>query len=340
MNQIIVCALGVLILVMVVISTLLLVKGCKQEKTEMSFIVPLAATMGFLSVLAIVLIFVMNVDIYKNAEDVLNKVVSLDEKIALVESSETSNVEAQVSKLKSIEQEYKPEIDEELRKLNERLNYLEENIQEMSDRKHFERMILSDKSEKELLDLAIARYDAGDYEGVVEIYLSDKMIENPMALRNRAYLYAKGLYFEQNIEEAVDLCMKAYKNGDEGGITEAFAIYADDSWEDGAKFLYENRNTSKILNVFTEVFGTETNYSNLSTEEKRTLFMDKLMTEGENTISTYQALVPQPNHLYELYDTRTEFDPNNSGYTRKKYFYHHYYWSLSDPETYGYLFLR
>ncbi len=67
--------------------------------------------------------------------------------------------------------------------------------------------------ERTLLMQAELYYNGGKYESVIERYSSETLQKNPIVLNNLGYMYSKGIYFEQNFDEAIHYYELASQNG-------------------------------------------------------------------------------------------------------------------------------
>lgn len=65
-------------------------------------------------------------------------------------------------------------------------------------------------SVEELLEKAENYYKFKDYLAVIKIYNNEKLGDNPIALYNLAYFYAKGIGVEQDIDKAKELYLRSY----------------------------------------------------------------------------------------------------------------------------------
>lgn len=70
-----------------------------------------------------------------------------------------------------------------------------------------------------LLNYAQFYYLANNYEGVARIYGNSLLSDNPIALTNLGYMYANGVYFQQNLE----IAERYYDKGIELGLQQAMA---------------------------------------------------------------------------------------------------------------------
>lgn len=74
-----------------------------------------------------------------------------------------------------------------------------------------------ENDEQQLLMQAELYYDGGKYESLVELYSSEALRENPVALNNLGYMYSKGIYFGQNF----DVAIQYYENASKKGLNDA-----------------------------------------------------------------------------------------------------------------------
>lgn len=76
-----------------------------------------------------------------------------------------------------------------------------------------------------LMNYAKYYYNAKNYEGVVRIYGNSKLSDNVIALTNLGYMYANGIYFEQDLEQAEFYYNKAIALGYDRALSNKLAMY-------------------------------------------------------------------------------------------------------------------
>lgn len=83
----------------------------------------------------------------------------------------------------------------------------------------------ADTDEKTLLNYAQFYYLANNYEGVARIYGLSALSNNPIALTNLGYMYANGIFFQQNLEMAENYYNKAIELGCQQAMANKVAMY-------------------------------------------------------------------------------------------------------------------
>lgn len=86
----------------------------------------------------------------------------------------------------------------------------------------------NDYSTDELLILAEAALNSNDYEKAYEIYMTERMQNNEIALCNLAYIHLNGYYVQQNFEKAKAYYSKAESNNGLVGLL-AIAIWEENT---------------------------------------------------------------------------------------------------------------
>lgn len=74
-----------------------------------------------------------------------------------------------------------------------------------------------ENDEQQLLMQAELYYNGEKYESLVELYSSEALRENPIAINNLGYMYSKGIHFEQNF----DVAIQYYENASKKGLDDA-----------------------------------------------------------------------------------------------------------------------
>lgn len=81
-----------------------------------------------------------------------------------------------------------------------------------------------ENSEQQILAQAELYYNGEQYKSVVELYTSDLLLENPIALNNLGYMYSKGIYFDQDFDTAVHYYELASNQGSSDAVHNLIAI--------------------------------------------------------------------------------------------------------------------
>lgn len=75
-------------------------------------------------------------------------------------------------------------------------------------------IINQQKSEVQLLDLVQEYYNQEDYDKIAEIYSNSLLMDNPYAMLNTGVMFANGLYFKEDMQQARIYFYKALDNGE------------------------------------------------------------------------------------------------------------------------------
>lgn len=70
-----------------------------------------------------------------------------------------------------------------------------------------------ENDKRSLLMQAELYYNGEKYKSMIELYSSEMLRENPIVFNNLGYMYSKGIYFEQNFDEAIHYYELASQNG-------------------------------------------------------------------------------------------------------------------------------
>ena len=121
----------------------------------------------------------------------------------------------------------------------------------------------SNTDEKTLLNYAQFYYLANNYEGVARVYGLSTLSNNPIALTNLGYMYANGVYFQQNIEMAENYYNKAIELGCQQAMANKVAMYLKFKLS-GTEMVIADACENKNVNVgifLAETMDRLTNYS-------------------------------------------------------------------------------
>lgn len=83
----------------------------------------------------------------------------------------------------------------------------------------------ANSDQETLLNYAQFYYLANNYEGVARVYGNSLLANNPVALTNLGYMYANGIYFQQNFEIAENYYNKAIELGYQQAMANKVAMY-------------------------------------------------------------------------------------------------------------------
>ena len=114
-------------------------------------------------------------------------------------------------------------------------------------------------SPETLLNYARIYYSANEYEKMVRIYADNRLENNAIALNNLGYMYANGIYFEKNIEEADFYYDRAIELGCEQAYNNKMAMYLEEHLEGipDVILLGLELDNDIIINYIAEMFETD-----------------------------------------------------------------------------------
>lgn len=155
----------------------------------------------------------------------------------------------------------------------------------------------SSSDEGSLMNYANFYYTSNNLEGVVRIYGNSKLANNPVALTNLGYMYANGIYFEQNFEIAEKYYDQAISLGFEQAICNKLAMYLKNKLPDTISVLnegFENRN-DKIARF------VSSNYYMDKTEYNMAFYYDFYLLSNEEKINEIESWYYWDEGIIEAY---------------------------------------
>lgn len=185
--------------------------------------------------------------------------------------------------------------------------------------------------ERTLLMQAELYYNGGKYESVIERYSSETLQKNPIVLNNLGYMYSKGIYFEQNFDEAIHYYELASQNGLDTALHNLVSLrlhncktfeevvdvlrFGYDSNEKGTVLflgsILEGRDLSEVEMTSQEqdlVIANIESFFGSDSETQANILSASLRTEGHSTKVSMNY--PLSNQLYEDFTflgTTTEY---------------------------------
>ena len=79
-------------------------------------------------------------------------------------------------------------------------------------------------TEEQLLAQAELHYNGNHYESLIELYTSESLLDNPIALNNLGYMYSNGVYFSQNFNTAIHYYELASAKGSSDAVHNLIAL--------------------------------------------------------------------------------------------------------------------
>lgn len=189
--------------------------------------------------------------------------------------------------------------------------------------------------ERTLLMQAELYYNGGKYQSMIELYSSEMLRENPIVFNNLGYMYSKGIYFEQNFDEAIHYYELASQNGLDTALHNLVSLrlhncktfeevvdvlrFGYDSNEKGTVLflgsILEGRDLSEVEMTSQEqdlVIASIESFFGSDSETQANILSASLRTEGHSTKVSMNY--PLSNQLYEDFTflgTTTQYDGEN-----------------------------
>lgn len=189
--------------------------------------------------------------------------------------------------------------------------------------------------ERTLLTQAELYYNGGKYQSMIELYSSEMLRENPIVFNNLGYMYSKGIYFEQNFDEAIHYYELASQNGLDTALHNLVSLrlhncktfeevvdvlrFGYDSNEKGTVLflgsILEGRDLSEVEMTSQEqdlVIANIESFFGSDSETQANILSASLRTERRSTKVSMNY--PLSNQLYEDFTflgTTTQYDGEN-----------------------------
>lgn len=114
-------------------------------------------------------------------------------------------------------------------------------------------------SAETLLNYARIYYTANEYEKMVRIYADSRLEDNVIALNNLGYMYANGIYFEKNVEEANFYYDRAIELGCQQAYSNKMAMYLEEHLDGIPEvvLLGLELDNDCVINFISEMFETD-----------------------------------------------------------------------------------